>query len=432
MQKEAHASNKLKTNTLMPMLMISALFFIFGFVTWLNSTLIPYFKISCQLSTFQAMFVTFAFYISYTIIALPSSWLLNRTGFHKGMTIGLWVMAAGTLMFVPAAFGRTYWLFLTGLFVMGAGLALLQTAANPYVAIIGPSESAARRMSIMGICNKFAGVIAPLILAYFILQNGDALEQSLGQMDELSKINALNALSHKVIGPYLVMTAVLLLLGLFVKLAPFPEVNVEESDGSDDSQEVTSKPRKNVLQYPQLVLGAIALFFYVGVEVIAADTIIQYGKMQGIPLSTAKMFASFTLGAMIVGYILGIVLTPKYLSQQHALKISAVLGLILSCGVVLTSGPASIACLAALGLANAIMWPAIWPLAIHGLGRFIKVGSAILIMAIAGGAIIPLIWGKLCDITSTQIAYTILLPLYLAIFMYSTWGYKVRNWKRQK
>lgn len=415
-----------KNSTFIPMFIIGALFFIFGFVTWLNGTLIPYFKISCQLTNFEAMFVTFAFYISYTIMALPSSWLLNKTGFHKGMTIGLWIMAIGTLLFIPAAYSRTYGLFLTGLFVMGAGLALLQTAANPYVAIIGPSESAARRMSIMGICNKFAGVIAPLILAYFILQDGDTLEQSLVQMDEVAKMAALSTLSQKVIGPYLVITAILALLGLFVKYAPLPEVNSEE----EDNTKTISTDKNSVMQYPQLVLGAIALFFYVGVEVIAGDTIIQYGKMQGIALSTAKAFTSYTLAAMILGYILGIILTPKYLSQQRALKISAVLGLVLSCGVVLTKGTTSIACLAALGLANAIMWPAIWPLAIHGLGKFIKVGSAILIMAIAGGAIMPLIWGKLCDITAPQNAYLIMLPLYLAIFFYASWGYRIKSWKK--
>lgn len=415
-----------KSSSFLPMLIIGALFFIFGFVTWLNGTLIPYFKISCQLTTFEAMFVTFAFYISYTIMALPSSWVLNKTGFHRGMTIGLWVMAVGTLLFIPAAYSRTYALFLAGLFIMGAGLALLQTAANPYVAIIGPSESAARRISIMGICNKFAGVIAPLILAYFILQDGDVLEQSLAQMDELAKTDALNALSQKVVGPYLIITGVLVLLGLFVKFAPLPEVNLEEESEIDSS----SDSKSSVLQYPQLVLGAIALFFYVGVEVIAGDTIIQYGKMQGIALSTAKMFTSCTLAAMIVGYILGIILIPKYLSQQKALKISAVLGLILTCSVVLTSGTTSIACLAMLGLANAVMWPAIWPLSIHGLGKYIKVGSAILIMAIAGGAIMPLIWGKLCDVTTPQNAYMIMLPLYLAIFYYASWGYKIRSWKK--
>lgn len=410
------------------MLIIGALFFIFGFVTWLNGTLIPYFKISCQLTNFEAMFVTFAFYISYTIMALPSSWVLNKTGFHKGMTVGLWVMALGTLMFIPAAYTRSYGAFLAGLFVMGAGLALLQTAANPYVAIIGPSESAARRISIMGICNKFAGVIAPLILAYFILQDGDVIEQSLAQMDTVAKGAALDSLSQRVVGPYLVITAVLALLGLAVKFAPLPEVNMEEESGDELAAAST---KTSVLQFPQLVLGAIALFFYVGVEVIAGDTIIQYGKMQGIALSTAKAFTSYTLAAMIAGYILSIALIPKYISQQFALKVSAVLGIVLSCGVIMTSGKLSITFLAMLGFANAVMWPAIWPLAIHGLGKFIKVGSAILIMAIAGGAIMPLIWGRLCDITTPQNAYLIMLPLYLAIFYYAGWGYKVRSWKRQ-
>jgi FHS family L-fucose permease-like MFS transporter len=161
------------------MLIIGMLFFIFGFVTWLNGILIPYLKIACQLTNVQSLLVAFAFYISYFVMALPSSWVLNRTGFKNGMMAGLMVMAVGALIFVPAALSRTYALFLGGLFVMGTGLAILQTASNPYITIIGPRETAATRISIMGICNKIAGALAPLILAYFILNDGDAFVESL-------------------------------------------------------------------------------------------------------------------------------------------------------------------------------------------------------------------------------------------------------------
>nr|HPI46500.1 sugar MFS transporter [Tenuifilaceae bacterium] len=382
--------------------------------------------ISCELTDFQATFVAFAFYISYTIMALPASWVLKKTGFHKGMSVGLLVMAVGTLIFVPAAFERVYWMFLLGLFVMGAGLALLQTASNPYITIIGPRESAAKRISIMGICNKLAGAIAPLILAYFILQDGDSFVQSLSNLSDAEKSTALDSLAQRVIGPYIVMTSILVLLGIFVRYAPLPEVDLEQ-----DSEVANDKldTKTSIFQFPQLILGAIALFFYVGAEVVAGDTIIRYGMSQGIEISTAKAFTSYTLFAMIFGYLIGIVLIPKYISQRVALLTSAVLGILFTFGVIFTDGSTSIFFLALMGLANALVWPAIWPLAIHDLGKFIKTGSAILIMAIAGGALLPLIWGKISDMYNPQIAYLVLIPSYLIILYYSVWGYKLRNWR---
>ncbi len=418
-------SQKSKGNFL-PMLIIGALFFIFGFVTWLNGILIPYFKISCELTDFEATLVAFAFYISYTVMALPASWVLKKTGFHRGMTVGLLVMAIGTLVFVPAALSRAYWMFLSGLFIMGAGLALLQTAANPYITIIGPRESAARRISIMGICNKLAGAIAPLILAYYILNDGDAFVKSLEGMDSIARAAALDSLAHRVIGPYLVMTSILVFLGIAVRYAPLPDVETED-DSIDSVTDFSNK--SSIFQFPQLILGAIALFFYVGVEVIAGDTIIRYGISQGFKIETAKVFTTYTLIAMIVGYLAGILLIPKLISQRTALIASALLGIVLSIVVVLASPTYSILALALLGLANALVWPAIWPLAIHDLGKFIKTGSAVLIMAIAGGAILPLLWGRLSDSFSPQMAYIILIPSYFIILYYSVSGYKLRNWK---
>lgn len=410
----------------MPMLIIGTLFFIFGFVTWLNGILIPYFKISCELTDFEATLVAFAFYISYTVMALPASWVLKKTGFHRGMTVGLLVMAVGTLLFVPAALTRTYWVFLSGLFVMGAGLAVLQTAANPYITIIGPRESAARRISIMGICNKVAGALAPLLLAYYILNDGDEFVKSLEGLDAVARSAALDTLAHRAINPYLVMTAILALLGIAIRYAPLPDVETEDDDEVANG-DVDKK--SSIFQFPQLILGAVALFFYVGVEVIAGDTIIRYGISQGFAISVAKAFTSYTLVAMIVGYLAGIVLIPKVISQRVALIASAVLGIVLSLFVVAGGSVNSIMALALLGLANALVWPAIWPLAIHGLGSFIKTGSAILIMAIAGGAILPLVWGYLSDVYSPQVAYSILIPSYFVILFYAIKGYKLRSWR---
>jgi MFS transporter, FHS family, L-fucose permease len=417
-------SNRL--NFVISLTIIGSLFFIFGFVTWLNGILIPYLKIACELSNFQALFVAFAFYISYTIMALPSSWVLKKTGFKNGMMTGLWVMAIGTLIFVPAAMTRTYGLFLTGLFVMGTGLAILQTASNPYITIIGNRETAARRISIMGICNKLAGAMAPLILAYFILQDGDSLVANLKLMDPAAKIIALNGLANRVITPYVFMTLVLFLLGLMIRFSPLPEIDKEPEDSEEN---LAASKKKNIFAFPHLILGAMALFFYVGAEVIAGDTIIRYGISKGIAIATAKAFTTYTMVAMVIGYILGIALIPRIISQRIALVIASILGFLLTLGVLLASGNTSVMFVAILGFANAIVWPAIWPLAIHDLGKFIKTGSALLIMAIAGGALLPLAWGWWSDHFNSQVAYWILIPCYLIIFLYASWWYKLRSWK---
>jgi MFS transporter, FHS family, L-fucose permease len=408
-------------------LILGALFFIFGFVTWLNGTLIPYFKIACELNNFQSLLVAFAFYISYFVMALPSSFILEKTGFKKGMMLGLLVMAVGSLFFIPAAMTRTYGLFLTGLFIIGTGLSVLQTASNPYITIVGPIESAAKRISIMGICNKVAGVMAPLILGAIILSDADELENKLAILDDSGKTAMLNELASRVIMPYMIMAAVLVGLALMIRFSPLPEIDLTEEN--NETTEL-SKNKSGVLQFPALVLGVVALFLYVGVEVIAGDTIGGFGISQGIALSEAKNFTSFTLASMVIGYILGIIAIPKYISQSRALAISAVTGIIFSIVAINTSGYTAVLFIALLGLANALVWPAIWPLAIDGLGRFTKTGSALLIMAIAGGALMPLLYGRLADMHAigAQQAYWLMVPAYLFILFYSVKGYKIKSW----
>ena len=434
-----------KSSYALSIAIIGVMFFIFGFVTWLNGILIPYFKISCELSDFEALIVAFAFYISYTLMALPSAWVLKKTGFKNGMMAGLMVMAAGTLVFVPAALSRTYAVFLTGLFIMGTGLAILQTASNPYITILGPRETAAVRISIMGICNKLAGAIAPLILAYFILSDGDSFIKNLEGLDDIARNVALDGLAHRVIKPYLVMSVVLFILGLLVRISPLPEIDMEQ-----EQPDTTFTARNRITQFPHLIMGVVALFFYVGAEVIAGDTIIRYGLALSIPLQSAKYFTSLVLIAMIAGYVTGIILIPKVISQRVALIGCAILGIVFSLLALFIPAhlklsmpfvdlmtvekvtlivPYSVLFIALLGLANALVWPAIWPLALHNLGRFIKTGTALLIMAIAGGALLPLLWGKLSDTFGSQQAYWILLPCYLIILYYAVRGYKLKKWK---
>lgn len=408
---------------------IGVLFFVFGFVTWLSSVLIPYLKIACELNNFESYLVAFSFYISYLVMALPAGWLLKRTGYKKGMVIGLLLMMAGALLFIPAALQRTYYLFLLGLFVQGSGLAVLQVAANPFVTILGPRESAARRMSIMGICNGVAGAIAPLILGAVILQDADAVQQSLASLSTGDKQVQLQLLAHKVILPYACMGAVLLLLAAFIYFSPLPEPDAsaleEESNG-------VAVERPSIFYFPHFWTGVLALFLYVGVEVIAADTIINYGASQGISLSTAKFFTSCTLCGMLVGYVIGIICIPAYVSQQKALMVSAIAGSFFALAALFTQGSISIAFIALLGLANAMVWPAIWPLALEGLGLFTKTASAILIMAIGGGAVLPLLYGHLADRFSPHQAYWMVIPCYGFILFFAVKGSRYKPFVSKK
>jgi FHS family L-fucose permease-like MFS transporter len=406
----------------MSILIIGILFFIFGFVTWVNGTLIPYLKIACELKTdFQSFLVVTAFFIAYTVMAIPSSYVIAKFRYKRGMSIGLFIMAIGTALFVPAAQDRNFNMFLAGLFIIGTGLALLQTASNPYVSIIGPIESAASRISIMGICNKGAGIIAGLVFGYIALNDVDGIEGRLAAMDAAGKAAELDQLAARVITPYIVITVVLILLGIAVLFSPLPDIN----DEGEESDVQPGQEKTSIFQFPHLFLGVLAIFCYVGVEVMAGDTIISYGKSLGIELSIARYFTAATLACMVLGYIVGIFAIPKYLSQQLALKICAVIGALLTVVVVTTSGYTSVAAIALLGIANSLMWPAIFPLGIDGLGKFTKTGSALLIMGIAGGAVVPLVYSKLAESVGSQQAYWLMMPCFIYILYFAMKGHRV-------
>lgn len=410
---------KPSTGTSKSIFIIGILFFIFGFVTWVNSTLIPYLQIACELNTSQAVWVTFAFYISYAVMAFPSSWVINKVGFKNGMMYGLLVMAVGALIFIPASQQRTFGLFLTGLFVIGIGLALLQTASNPYITILGPIESAAKRMSIMGICNKGAGALAPLIMGAILLKDMNGFEANLATLSLTDKAARLDQLASQVIMPYIVLAVVLVLLAIMIRLSSLPNIQAEEDETNN------TKVSRSIFSYTYLFLGFIALFLYVGVEVMAGDIIQVYGKEINIPLDIAKHFTTYTMIAMLVSYLLGIALIPKYISQEKSLRIAAVLGIIFSLGAIFTSGYTSITFIVLLGFANAPVWPALWPLAIDGLGKHIKTGSALLIVGIAGGAILPKLWAIIGEHVGLQKAFWIMVPCYLFILYYAVSGNKI-------
>ncbi|CAL1516915.1 sugar MFS transporter [Chitinophaga sp. MM2321] len=403
------------------MTVIGTLFFLFGFITWLNSVLIPFLKQACELSDFQVYFVTFAFYISYFVMAIPSSGILRRVGFANGMSVGLLTMAIGSLIFVPAAQVRSFPLFLVGLFVQGAGMTLLQAASNPYVTIIGPMESAAQRMSIMGICNKVAAMIGILLLSVLLFSDTAELSQKIEGLQGAEKEAELTLLAGRVIVPYIVMAVVLAGLALMVRKAHLPEVKPEGEEQTDTA----AGSHASIFSIPYLMLGILCLFLYVGVEVLAIDSLALYGVASGFDQGTALHLGIYSLICLTIGYLLGIVLIPKYITQRQALITCAILGVVFTAGALLTSGKTSVVFIVLLSFAHSLMWPGIWPLAINKLGKFTKLGSAFLIMAIAGGAILPLVYGALSvQWNDRQMPYAIMIPCYLYIMYYAMAGYK--------
>lgn len=429
-------SSSLSTRkTVISISIIAVLFFIFGFTTWINAILIPYFKISCELNNVQSLLVAFAFYIAYLIMAVPAAHLLEKVGFKKGIMIGFWIMALGALIFVPAAFTRTYGLFLLGLFSIGTGLAVLQPAANTYITMIGSKERAAQRMSIMGVCNKTAGIIAPLLLAAAILKPTDTeLFNQLPLMDDATRNAALDELIKRVIVPYSCMAVVLFGLGIFIRYSILPEINTSQDNAgsADNYSEKTS-----IMQFPHTILGAFAIFLHVGSQVTGINTVIGYGQSLGLPLLEAKVFPSYILGITMFGFLLGIVLIPKFINHLNVLRICTTSALILSVVFFLVKGQVtflnhtadiSIWILVMLGLSNSLMWSALWPLALNGLGRFTKMGGSILIMGLCGSAIVPIAYGYFADLYSSNAGYWVLLPCYVYLVFYAYRGYKVNTW----
>lgn len=425
-------------SNLVPIAIIAGLFFIFGFVTWINGALIPFMKTINELTDAQSYLVASASYISFVLMALPASYILNKIGYRKGMSLGLIIMGIGALIFIPAAEARTYWVFLLAIFIQGVGMTILQTAANPYITILGPIESGAKRIAIMGIANKTAGALGSLIFGALLLSGIDEVKEKLSTVSTEEKGVLLDTMADSVFTPYLVMAVVLFLLGILIRKAPLPHVEAAENEETKDK----GSAKTSIFQFPHLWLGVLALFVYVGAEVIAGDTIIAYGISLGFTGEEAKFFTTYTLMAMVATYALGVFLIPKFISQRTALITSAFLGIIFSFCILNTTGFTSILFVAALGIANALVWPAIWPLTLEGLGKFTKTASALLIMAISGGAIIPPLYGRMVDANKHELitegiqqadamaeastsSYWILIPCYAIILFFAIWGHKI-------
>lgn len=408
-----------KGNTLViPLLIVGVLFFVIGFGVGISGFLTPFLKDALHLTVTQSYLVTAAIFSAFVVFGSPAGWVIRKVGYKISIVYSLLIMAVGMVLFVPSANLASFPIFLLALFIGGVGNTLLQAAVNPYVTIVGPMDSAAMRMSLMGIMNKLAWWMGPVFLGLFLdLKNV--------QLDQVSF-------------PFYIVSGILVALSVFMYFAPLPEVKAageDESDASVASAYATGKT--SIFQMPHLLLGVLALFFYVGVETLPMASIIGFAKsIFGENMANPEGYAKYVPIGMFIGYIFGATMIPKIISQINALRLFTMIGLIASLCVIFIEGEWAIYSLIAIGFANSIMWGAIWPLAIADLGKFTKTGASLLVMGIVGGAILPLIFGFLLDFFKTaeistiadyQHAYWIFIPAYLFIFYFGTIGYKIRK-----
>jgi len=404
---EKNTSSTQKQNFLVQILIIAVMFFVIGFALGINGLLIPFLKNAFQLSSAQSYLVLAAAYSAFVLFGYPSGLIIKKFGYKKSMVASFFFFAIGLFMFVPSAQHQSFLLFLLASFISGMGNTLLQAAVNPYITILGPQESAAKRICVMGISNKAAWAIAPIFLSIFL---------------DLSNVRL-----SDIIIPFYFISGTFLVLGVLSYFAPLPEVKAEGEVESDSSESATSSYASNktsIMQFPHLLIGVVTLFLYMGVEAIALATIVDYANSSSLP--NPQVFTSYTVLFMVIGYLCGAFFIPKLITQNLALKICSWLGIISSLLIVFMPLNISIWFVAALGLANSLMWPAIWPLAIADLGKFTKTGSSLLVMGIVGGAVIPLIFGLIKDMAGMQNAYWVCLPSYLFILYFALAGHKIR------
>ncbi len=410
---------KNKNTLVIPLLIVGILFFVIGFGVGISGFLTPFLKDALHLTVTQSYLVTAAIFSAFVVFGTPAGWVIKKIGYKLSIVLSLLIMALGMVLFVPSANTGSFPVFLAALFVGGIGNTLLQAAVNPYVTIVGPHESAAMRMCLMGIMNKLAWWLGPVFLGLFLdLKNVQLSQVSL---------------------PFYIVTGILLLLAVFIKFSPLPEVKAEgeDEDAVESKSDSYAAGKTSIFQMPHLLLGALALFFYVGVETLPMASIIGFAKaVFGENVANPEGYAKYVPIGMFVGYVFGVVMIPRIISQTKALQLFTLIGLVASFCVILLPGEMAIFGLVAIGFANSIMWGAIWPLAIVDLGRFTKTGSSLLVMGIVGGAIIPLIFGLLLDFFKTtelpsvadyQNSFWILIPAYLFILFFGTIGYKIRT-----
>lgn len=394
---------------LVPLILIGSMFAVLGFALGINAFFIPFVQKAFNISITMSYLVMTATFLSFVVFGIPSGVIIKKFGYKGGMIIAFIIMAAGFFLIAPAAKLISFPLFLLALFVSGLGQTLLTGAVNTYVSILGPEESAAARIAGMGICSKTFYALASLLLSFFM---------------DLSNVHL-----EDTIFPFYIISGVLVLMGVLYYFAPLPEVKAEGEDEADTSSEVSSyaNTKTSIFQFPHLLLGVLAIFFDVGVEYIALGSINDYAAI--LDLASPQNYVWFVSVGMIAGYLLGVFFIPKYVSQGTALLVSTIVAIIVTIAIMVFPGNISIYLVGVLGLANAMMWPAIWPMAIADLGKFTKMGSSFLVTGLIGGAFLPLAFGYVADVVSYQVAYSVCLPAYFYIMYYALSGSKIRTKK---
>ena len=396
-----------KQNFAIPLAFVGMMFYAIGFALGINSFLIPVLQGSLNISAGVTYLIIAATFLPFLIFGYPASMTIKAIGYKRTMALSFLMFAVAFGLFIPAASNQSFTFFLIASFISGTANAFLQASVNPYITILGPIESAARRISIMGICNKLAWPVAPWFLAFVI-----------GKQTIDTQITDLFT-------PFYIIIAVFILLGIISLIAPLPEVKAVGEDEESAADCPYANTKTSVFQFPHLLLGCLALFFYVGAETISLGTLVDYATALNLP--NADLYAWIAPVGMVIGYICGIIFIPKYISQATALKICAILAIIGSLLVVLTPGSVSIWFISFMALGCSLMWPALWPLAMADLGKFTKAGSSLLIMAMAGPVIILPLLGKLKDMFGMQNAYWLCVPCFIYILYYGISGYKIRT-----
>ncbi len=396
-----------KKTLVVPLMIIGSMFAVLGFALGINAFFVPFVKEAFNISITMSYLVMTATFLSFVVFGVPSGAIIKRVGYKGGMIIAFLIMAFGFYLIAPAAKIVSFSLLLLALFISGMGQTLLTGAVNTYVTILGPPESAASRIALMGICSKTFYAVASLMLAVFM---------------DLSNVHI-----EDTILPFYIISGVLIVMGLLYYFAPLPEVLAigEEEDVDSSSASSYAASKTSIFQFPHLLLGVFAIFFDIGVEYIALGSINDYAAILNLP--SPENYVWLVSAGMVIGYISGVIFIPKLISQDMALLISTISGVLVTILIVLFPVGVSIYLVALLGLANALMWPAIWPLAIAELGKFTKMGSSFLVMGIIGGAFLPLLFGYVADIRSHQLAYLVCLPAYLYIMYFALSGSKIRS-----
>ena len=392
---------------IVPMVFLAFMFFTCGFTLGINSLLVPVLKVSLSVSSMEAYMLIGATFLPFLIFGYPAGLLISKIGYKRTMASAFAMFAIAFGVFILSAEAKSFVIFLLASFICGAANTFLQAAINPYVTILGPTESAAKRISIMGMINKLAWPVSPLFIALFASSGG-----SVG-LEDLNK-------------PFLVIIGLFVILGIVALVSPLPEVKAAGEDNDTADSEVSSyaNGKSSIFQFPHLVLGAIAIFFYVGSETIVLGTLIDYAQELSLP--HPETYSWITPISISIGYILGIILIPKYLSQTKALQICSFVALVGTALVVVLPGVYSIYSVGIMALGCSLMWPAFWPLALMDLGKYTKQGSSLLTMGLIGGAVITVLFGLIKDISDIRYAYSICFISFIYILFYAFKGHKLR------